>query len=164
MLSPSIAEQYWQVAKFKADFHHIQIPAKKEIVGVWYELPYMVEEEDIETIISWWSSAWLTPMSEGAEEGGTTGSKPTMQKRKKDTEVETLENGGDDILGINLGTDPFDPSSPFTTKRRKGGAWKKVKFDRSTGPTDMVLTEWDIEEIRDSLWQVNEGFWRNIKY
>lgn len=79
--------------------------------------------------------------------------------------MKTLQTKWDDTLGNDLGTDLSIPSSPFITKRRKpqkGGARKKVKFDRSVSPTDRVLAEGHFDEIRYILWKFNEDLWGTI--
>ena len=42
------------------DFHHVFIHAKKYLEKVWYDLSYVVFEENIFMIINKWSSNWLT--------------------------------------------------------------------------------------------------------
>ena len=73
--------------KFKADFHHMHIWAKKDLVEVWYEFPYIVTEDYVAWIIRAWPSDWLTQPTKGAETEPTDMSslKTSAQIWNKDT-------------------------------------------------------------------------------
>ena len=43
--------QYTGVAKFKADMHNVFIQARVDNKHTWWKLPYMVNQEDILTIV-----------------------------------------------------------------------------------------------------------------
>lgn len=56
------------------------IHAKKDLEAVRYELPFLVNEEDILLIISKWSNNWLTPTIGDLEKVDTIGVRFLLMK------------------------------------------------------------------------------------
>lgn len=68
--------KYDHVATFKATMHHIYLQARMEPDRQWFPLPFRVEDEEIDKVISEWEESWR-PSIEGINTPVTTATKKT---------------------------------------------------------------------------------------
>jgi len=66
-LSPSLYDQYHNIAEFKAEFHRVYVKARKDLMETWNALPYLVTEDVLLETIQHWSVEWMTPTIEDIE-------------------------------------------------------------------------------------------------
>jgi len=63
-LSHELYNQYFPVAKFKADMHNVFIQARRDKKHNWWRFPFIVTEEDILEVVQRWPDAWMEESAE----------------------------------------------------------------------------------------------------
>lgn len=60
--SPTVFEQLSGYTKFKVDFHHVYIRARKDLDQKWYDIPYLATDDAIVKVLKHWPTDWHTSL------------------------------------------------------------------------------------------------------
>ena len=77
-LSPTAYNSLQSFAEFKVDFHHVFIRVWKDATKTWHDLPYLVTNDLIFTVLESWLPEWHTPTDSAVETGES-----SMQLKKE---------------------------------------------------------------------------------
>lgn len=59
-LSPTNFDKLQEYVEFKADFHHVSIPTRKDPKQKWHDLPYLATDDTTIAVLDRWPVDWHT--------------------------------------------------------------------------------------------------------